>query len=644
MGAEAAALLTNLAGTWLGSFELIRLLGVGGMGAVYLAKDSILRRDVAIKLIARGSEDTDPERRDRILREARAAARLVHPSVVQIFQIGEDSSYRFIAMEYVQGMTTAQMAKGHGGRLPEQFGIEKMREAADALKLAGSFGICHRDIKPANLLLTSSGALKIADFGLAAEVEGGETIGPGCASQLEGTPFYMSPEQWSGGPIFPASDIYSLGCTIYHLLTGSTPYPARDLISCFGAHCLSPIPDPKIAMPDMDPLLADLLKRCMAKRPPDRPTAAQIVELLDDMLVLRRSAVRARSAVEQSSPPPASAGSGPPSQGLSGFPSQRPSGFPSQRPSGFPSQRPSVPSPGASTAPPGEISQGTYQALFGLTGYPFSDVRKPSSFWDAGTHALALHTLATQISAGKRPVMLLGPPGSGRTFVCEMLRHKFSGIQVSSIEPQLLFGARLLVSLCRQLGIPGVSPGASQEVLIHILLEHMLPPHRPDGIAVVVIDGLDPSDRDLLFELDDILCSAPGGRLSMVLVGPDDLPAGLAESGAPPSLCWDLQPITLRGLTQQEMAEYIDFRVRAIGRSRTGLDLDVASLQLLHARTGGIPRLINVYCHNALTIAALRQERAVRFSTLRVAMKSNTYLTPDGALALLERWSTPPLS
>ena len=224
-----------------------------------------------------------------------------------------------------------------------------------------------------------------------------------------------------------------------------------------------------------------------------------------------------------------------------------------------------------------------------------------------------------------------------------MLRHKFPRIQVCVMEPQLLLGARLLVSACRQLGVPGVSPGASQELLIHTLLERMLPEDRPDAIAVVVVDGLDPSDHELLLELDDILRSAPGGRFSMVLVGPDDLPAGLAASGAPESLCRDLPPIKLRGMTLREMVEYIDFRMRTIGRSPAGLELDVASQQLLHAKSGGIPKLINTYCHNALTIAALRQEGSVRFSTLRVAMKSDSYLTPESALALLDQWSPPSL-
>jgi serine/threonine protein kinase len=142
----AATPLADLTGKWLGSFQIIKLLGKGAMGSVYLAKDSLLRREVALKVLAKDEGGVDEERYERFLREARAAARLIHPNVVQIFQVGESDDVRFIAMEYVEGMTTRQAAKQAGGKLSEQMCIEKMREAADALKLADTIGICHRDI------------------------------------------------------------------------------------------------------------------------------------------------------------------------------------------------------------------------------------------------------------------------------------------------------------------------------------------------------------------------------------------------------------------------------------------------------------------------------------------------------------------
>ncbi|WP_129345184.1 protein kinase domain-containing protein [Sorangium cellulosum] len=624
MIADPASMLSHLAGQWLGPFQLIQLLGIGAMGAVYLARDSVLQRDVAVKLIAKGSADTDPERRDRFLREARAAARLIHPNVVQIFQVGEDEDVRFIAMEYVHGLTTAQAAKQHGGRLPEQFGIEKMREAAAALEMAASFGISHRDIKPANLLLTASGTLKIADFGLASHPESGPLGTTSAARTLEGTPFYMSPEQWTGQEIAPPSDIYSLGCTFYHLLVGRTPFPARDLAGCFQAHCHAAAPDPKLAMPDIDPLLAELLRRCMAKRPQERPSAAHIVAFLEDMLMLRRSSVRPRELPEARR------------SFLSGV------DLADTRISELP-----MPPRSALATPTGTIlvnsssgvghftGQYSYRDHFGLTGYPFSDIRQPSHYWDAGPYAWILRTLASQIVAGQRPAILVGEPGSGRTFVCEMIKNKVPRIQVFSIEPQLLFATRPLVALCRQVGATAVSSNLSQQLLVDAFLGQALLRAGPDAIAVLVIDGLDPDDRELVMELHDILRCAPVGKLSMILVGAPDLPARLAENGAPHELYSGAQSLLLPGMTQQEMMEYIDFRMRSVGGSTRGLKLDIASQQLLHARSGGSPKLINIFCHNALTLTALQGESEVGLSSVRLAMKSKTYLTAEAALNLL---------
>ncbi|WP_437600572.1 protein kinase [Sorangium sp. So ce590] len=625
MIADPAMTLTHLVGQWLGPFQLIQLLGIGAMGAVYLARDSVLQRDVAVKLIAKGSADTDPDRRDRFLREARAAARLLHPNVVQIFQVGEDEDVRYIAMEYVHGLTMAQAAKQHGGRLPEQFGIEKMREAAAALELAASFGISHRDIKPANLLLTASGTLKIADFGLASHPESGPLGSTGTSRTLEGTPFYMSPEQWTGQEIAPPSDIYSLGCTFYHLLVGRTPYSARDLAGCFQAHCHTPVPDPKLSMPDIDPLLAELLRRCMSKRAQERPSAGHIVAFLEDMLMLRRSSVRPRELPE---PKGSALGSG--------------VDLADTRISQLP-----LPTRGTLATPTGTIlvnsastsghftGQYSYRDHFGLTGYPFSDIRQPSSFWDAGPYAWILRTLASQIVAGQRPAILVGEPGSGRTFVCEMIKNKVPRIQVFSIEPQLLFGTRPLVSLCRQVGASAVSPTLSQQFLVDAFLGQALLRAGSDAIAVLVVDGVDPEDHDLLMELHDILRCAPQGRLSMILVGAPDLPPTLASNGVPRELYSGAQSLLLPGMTQQEMIEYIDFRMRSVGGSGRGLNLDLASQQLLHARSGGSPKLINIYCHNALTLAAIQGEIEVSLSSIRLGMKSKSYLTAEAAMALL---------
>jgi type II secretory pathway predicted ATPase ExeA len=274
----------------------------------------------------------------------------------------------------------------------------------------------------------------------------------------------------------------------------------------------------------------------------------------------------------------------------------------------------------------------SYQHYFALKSYPFSDIRQPTSFWEGGPYGPALFTLASRIDTGQRLSMLVGPPGSGRTFLCEMLQHKLPGSSVFSIEPQLLMGTKLFLALCRQASVQ-VNPSSSQRFLTEAFLAQALS-DRPEATAVIVVDGADPNDQELLAELDRIVQTPTRRRLAIVMVGTENLAAGLAQNGAPPSLLTGVPPVALRPMTQQEMVEYIDFRMRTVG-GVAGFSLDAASRQILYLRSGGLPRLVSVYCHNALTLAMLRQERQPRLDTLRLAVKSKSYLTPEAAQSLL---------
>jgi serine/threonine protein kinase len=636
-------------GQRIGAFEIVRLLGAGAMGMVYLARDNMLRRDVALKLLTKGNEDVDLELQERFLREARAAARLIHPNVVQIFQIGETPRHRYIAMEFVEGASTRHVARQHGGRLPVPFALEKMREAADALRLAATMGICHRDIKPANLLISTAGTLKITDFGLAAQVDPSGTIGQAMA-QVEGTPFYMGPEQWAGATPTPAADIYSLGCTFYHLFTGIRPFPANDFYGSMQAHCNSPVPDARSVMPDMEPALAELLKGCMAKQASERPTGEELVHQLDDILRRWHNLPRAKvvlpvTAQGSHSPMASPEGHAPGSHTHSGARSL--SG--ARTHSGSQSNPGSHSNPGSQTnqvlrshagstmleSSSREIEvpgQQSYQRYFALRGYPFSDIRHPSSFWEGGPFGSALLSLASRVGAGQRISMLAGPPGSGRTFLCEMLQYRLRGASIFSVEPQLLFGTKLFLALCRQAGVQ-VSAGASQRFLTEAFLAHVLP-DRPEALAIIVVDGVDPSDQELLAELDRIIQSPSRRRLSIVVVGTETLYDGLVQNSAPQSVLAAAPAVALRPMTQQEMVDYIDFRMRIIG-GVSGFSLDAASRQILYLRSGGLPRLVSVFCHNMLTIAMLRQERQPKLDTLRLAVKSNSYLSPEAARSLI---------
>lgn len=629
--AEPLSTMLQLSGQWVGPFQLQKILGKGAMGVVYLAQDPVLRRSIALKLIAKADESGDAEQHERFLREARAAARLIHQNVVQIYQVGETLDFRFIAMEYVEGTSLSRAAKQNGGRLPEPFGMERMREAADALALAETFGITHRDIKPSNLLLTPAGTLKVADFGLASQ-SGGETIGASSGNQLEGTPFYMSPEHWSGESITPSADIYSLGCTFFHLFVGTTPYPARDMFGSLQAHCWGPVPNPRAHLPTIDPRLAEMLEACMAKRPQDRPRARDIVETLDDMLILQRSLVRSRTrSLEDSVDQNASTLSLATTRG-------------SYRGSPPPVRFTPAPPPLESVLPPNatatiprtastRASEGrSYRDYYGFKDHPFSDIRQPAFYWYGGPFAEALNDISAALVAGKTCI-LSGPQGSGRTFTCESLPRKNRRFLMFSVEPQLLLGSPVLVSLCRQAGV-AINESASQRFVLSAFLSQVQQAERPDALPALVIDGLDPSDADVLSDVASLRKVAPGNKMGIVLTGGENLAAELGAKPHGAELLKDAQTVTLRPLTQSEMVTYIRHRMTEVGGGKQ-LELDAAAQQLLFSRTGGNPKLVNVYCHNALTLAAILGEPEVKFKTLRIGMKSRTYLTAGSALALI---------
>src|SRR5262249_49253974 len=201
-----------------------RTLGRGGMATVYLAHDTMLDRPVVLKVLAEHLAD-DPEFRGRFLREARLAARLVHPNIVQVYDVGEDERGPFIVMEYVDGETLADELRRRG-RLPPQDVIAAGRQLCYALEAAHAAHLVPRDIKPQNILPNVHGTVKLADFGIARSLEGTRHTEVGT---VLGTAAYLAPEQARGDEITPAADIYSLGVVLYELMTGKTPFDADTL-------------------------------------------------------------------------------------------------------------------------------------------------------------------------------------------------------------------------------------------------------------------------------------------------------------------------------------------------------------------------------------------------------------------------------
>jgi len=213
----------------LGRYEILEEIGQGGMGVVYRGHDPLNDRPVAIKTIRfdrlYGPAETQ-QNKERFFAEVRAAGKLIHPYIATIFDVGEEGETAYIAMEYVAGTTLAHHTT-EGKLLPVEEILQLGLEAAQALDFAHRQGIIHRDVKPSNLMRTLTGQAKVMDFGIAKLPT--SMVTP--AGSILGSPSYMSPEQIQGGPIDGRSDLFSLGCVLYELLTGAKPFPGEDFIS-----------------------------------------------------------------------------------------------------------------------------------------------------------------------------------------------------------------------------------------------------------------------------------------------------------------------------------------------------------------------------------------------------------------------------
>jgi serine/threonine protein kinase len=202
-----------------GRYTLDREIGRGGMGAVWLGEDEVLGRPVALKRIGFGPGGDDLDL-DRAEREARLAARLNHPHVVAVYDLVVEGDDRWLVMEYVAGATLAELVRRDGPLTPDQ-AAPLLRQAADALAAAHEAGIVHRDVKPSNILVTPDGQVKLSDFGIARAQADASLTQTGLVT---GSPAYLAPEVASGQQATAASDVWSLGATTYHALSGRPPY------------------------------------------------------------------------------------------------------------------------------------------------------------------------------------------------------------------------------------------------------------------------------------------------------------------------------------------------------------------------------------------------------------------------------------
>lgn len=258
----------------LGKYRILGPLGQGGMGEVYKAYQADLGRTVAIKTLLAG-EHASPDSLERFLREARVAAKLVHPNIVQIYDIGAEGRLRYLVMEYVEGRTLKDLL-AERGRLDVPSALRIARSVARALQFAHERGIIHRDIKPANILLDRQGRVRILDFGLAKSLTEGGGLTAGGA--MIGTPCYMSPEQAFAAPeeVDARADLYSLGAVLYEMLTGRPPFEGATVLAI-----LRKIEAEEPAPPGLSPSIDALVLKALAKDPARRfQSAAEMGEAL----------------------------------------------------------------------------------------------------------------------------------------------------------------------------------------------------------------------------------------------------------------------------------------------------------------------------------------------------------------------------
>lgn len=280
----------DLTGRTLGDFHILRKLGAGGMGQVYLARQTSLKRDVALKLL-RDELNENLTALSRFEAEALAVAKLNHPNIVHIYQIGETDSLRYMVLEYVDGRNLRDyLARKGPPDLPVTFSV--MRQVVLALQKAHEEGIVHRDIKPENILVTRKVEVKVTDFGLSRFFSGDAPATNLTQSGVTlGTPLYMSPEQVQGHTVDNRSDIYSFGVTCYHLLAGEPPFRGASAFDVALKHVQEqprPLSDLR---PDLPPDVCAMIHKMMAKNPDERYQSAK--DVLRELVKMREALVTA---------------------------------------------------------------------------------------------------------------------------------------------------------------------------------------------------------------------------------------------------------------------------------------------------------------------------------------------------------------
>ncbi|MFO0849738.1 MAG: serine/threonine-protein kinase [Gemmataceae bacterium] len=276
-----------MTGRTVGDFHVVRPLGQGGMGTVYLARQLSLKRDVALKIL-RDDLAASPAALQRFQHEAEAVARVTHPNIVQVYAVGEADGLKYMALEYVEGRNLKEyLARKGPPDLP--LALHLLRQVAAALQRAGEAGLVHRDIKPENILVTRKGEVKVADFGLArAFASDAPAVNLTQTGMTLGTPLYMAPEQVQGKPTDHRTDLYSFGVTAFHLLAGQPPFTGATAFEVAVQHVQNPPPSLAAVRPDLPADLVGLVHTLMAKDPAARYQTAR--DVLRDLARIQKGA------------------------------------------------------------------------------------------------------------------------------------------------------------------------------------------------------------------------------------------------------------------------------------------------------------------------------------------------------------------
>ena len=257
-------------------YQIIKSIGEGGMANVYLAYDTILDRNVAVKVL-RGDLATDEKFVRRFQREALSASSLSHPNIVEVYDVGEDNGIYYIVMEYIEGKHLKQLLKRRG-KLTTEEAVDIMLQITDGMSCAHDSYIIHRDIKPQNIMILENGLVKITDFGIAMALNSTQLTQ---TNSVMGSVHYLPPEQASGKGCTIQSDIYSMGILMYELLSGTLPYKGDNAVEIALKHLKEPLPSIREELPNLPQAVENIILRSAAKNPKNRYTDAR--EMHDDL-------------------------------------------------------------------------------------------------------------------------------------------------------------------------------------------------------------------------------------------------------------------------------------------------------------------------------------------------------------------------